>query len=135
MVTVSLEERVTRLETLEEANARQLAEVLSRLDRVLVIVEATRQESREMIEAARKESREINEANRQESREMNEATRKEMREISEANRQESREMIEAARKESRTFFVSIISIGAALTAAAIGTGIGTLIAVLDRATG
>lgn len=135
MVTVTLEERVTRLEALEEANSRQSAEVLSRLDRVLAIVEASREEARDMNEATRQEMREIIAAARKESREINETTRKEAKEINESSRQESGERIEAARKESRTFFVSIITIGATLTAAAIGIGIGTLITLLDRASG
>ena len=66
---VTPEERITRLEAIQEATTQQLALVLSRLDHVLQVVEAARQEAREMNEATRQEAREMNEATRQEARE------------------------------------------------------------------
>ena len=39
---VTPEERITRLEAIQEANAQQLAQVSSRLDQLLILVEAVR---------------------------------------------------------------------------------------------
>ena len=77
---VTQEERITRLEAAQEFNAQQFAEVLSRLNLIISIVEASRQEAREANEIARREAREMNEAARQEAREANEAARREARE-------------------------------------------------------
>ena len=65
---VTPEERITRLEAVQEANTQQMTLVLSRLEQVLYVIEAARQESREMNEVARKEAREMNDATRQEAR-------------------------------------------------------------------
>ena len=78
---VTPEERITRLEAIQEANAQQLALVLSRLDQVLNLMESVRQEAREINEATRQESREANEVARREAREMNEETRKDSRSL------------------------------------------------------
>ena len=118
---VTPEERITRLEAVQEANAQHSAEVLSLLGRILSTVEAGRQEAREMNEIARREAREANEAARREAREANEAARKEAREAN-----------EAARKEARNLFIAGFSIGAALFT---GFGVGTmtlLFRVLER---
>ena len=50
---VTPEERITRLEAIQEANTQQLALVLSRLDQAINLIEAVRQEAREMNEAVR----------------------------------------------------------------------------------
>ena len=151
---VTPEERITRLEAMQETNIRQWGEVVSRLDQILVLVEATRREAQEANEAVRKEARETNdatrrelvgaieaarleardnsEAARKESRESIEAARLEARDNNEAARKESRESIEAARRDSRNLFIAGFSIGAALFT---GLGVGTitlLFSVLER---
>jgi vacuolar-type H+-ATPase subunit H len=86
--------------------------VLSPLEQVLYLIEAARQESREMNEVAR-----------QEAREMNDASRLEAREESRTIRQETLQLEEAARKESRTFFLALVAIGAAIMGTVIGTSL------------
>ena len=98
---VTPEERITRLEAIQEANTQQLALVLSRLDQVVNQIEAARQEAREMNEAARQEARED--------------TR--------ALRRETHQLVEAARRESRIFFLSLIAIGAGVLGTVIGTSL------------
>ena len=131
---VTPEERITRLEAIQEANSQQLAEVLSVLGRILITVEAARQEAREMNEiarrearedneAARREAREMNEATRREAREMNEATRKEAREDNEATRKEAREYNEVVRRETRILFLSLLTLGVALFGTVLGTSL------------
>ena len=143
---VTPEERITRLEAIQEANTQQLALVLSRLDQVLNLNEAVRQEAREMNQAARQEAREMNQAARQEAREMNDATRQEAREMNDATRQEAREenrglrqemlqLVEAARRDARNLFIAAISIGA-VVATGLGGGIITLmLRILERLPG
>ena len=70
---VTPEERITRLEAIQEANTQQLALVLSRVDQVLNLIEAVRQEARDANELARREARERDEATRQEARERDES--------------------------------------------------------------
>ena len=65
---VTSEERITRLEAVQEANAQHSAEVMSLWGRILNTVEAARQEARDMSEATRKEAREDNDAVRKEDR-------------------------------------------------------------------
>ena len=120
---VTPEERITRLEAVQEANAQHSAEVMSLLGRILNTVEAARQEAREMNEIARREAREMNEATRKEAREDNEATRKEAREMNEATRKEAREDNEAVRKEARILFLSPLTLGAALFGTVLGTSL------------
>ena len=107
---VTPEERITRLEAVQEANSQQLALVLSRLDQVINLIEAVRQEAREMNEAARLEARE------------------EIR----ALRQETHQLVEGARRDSRNLFIAGFSIGAVLFTG-FGAGIITLLfRVLER---
>ncbi len=121
---VTPEERITRLEAAQEFNAQQFSEVLSRLNHILTVVEAARQEAREM-----------NEATRQEAREANEATRREAREANEVARKEARESIEAARKDARNLFIASLTIGA-IVSIGLGAGIITLLfRVLERLPG
>ena len=112
---VTPEERITRLEAIQEANVQQTAEVLSRLDHVLQVVEAARQEAREMNEAARREARE-----------MNEATRQETREETRALRQETHQLVEAARRDTRNLFIAGVAIVSAWGGGLIGLGIAIL---------
>ena len=128
---VTPEERITRLEAMQEANTQQSAEVLSRLDHVLNVVELARQEAREMNEAARQEAREMNEAARQEAREMNEAARQEAREENRALRQETHQMVDAARRDARNLFIAGLAIVSAWGGGLIGLGI----AILQRLPG
>ena len=110
---VTPEERITRLEAIQEATTQQLALVLSRLDHVLQVVEAARQEAREM----------------------NEATRQEAREDSRSLRQETHQLVESARRDARNLFIAALSIGAAL-AAGLGGGIVALtLRILERLPG
>ena len=118
---VTPEERITRLEAVQEANSQQLALVLSRLDQVINLIEAVRQEAREM-----------NETTRQEAREMNETTRQEAREEIRALRQETHQLVDGARRDARNLFIAGFSIGAVLFTG-FGTGIITLLfRVLER---
>ena len=118
---VTPEERITRLEAIQEANTQQLGLVLSRLDQVVSLIEAVRQEAREM-----------NEAVRQEAREMNEAARQEAREDIRALRQETHQLVDSARRDARNLFIAALSIGAAL-AAGLGGGIIALdLRILER---
>ena len=121
---VTPEERITRLEAVQEATSQQLAEVLSRLNHVLQVVEAARQEAREMNEAARQEAREMNEATRQEAREANEVARR-----------EAREMNESARRDARNLFIAAISIGAAVATGLGGGLIALMLRILERLPG
>jgi F0F1-type ATP synthase membrane subunit b/b' len=121
---VTPEERITRLEAVQEANTQQMTLVLSRLEQVLYVIEAARQESREMNEVARKEAREMNDATRQEAREENRALRQEMLQL-----------VEAARRDARNLFIAAISIGA-VVATGLGGGIITLmLRILERLPG
>ena len=131
---VTPEERITRLEAVQEANAQHSAEVLAILSRILNTVEAARQEAQEMNEVTRREAREMNEATRREAREANEATRREAREANEATRRETREDNAAVRKESREdnatirreariLFLSLLTLGAALFGTVLGTSL------------
>ena len=88
---VTPEERITRLEAAQEFNTQQFAEVLSRLNLIISIVEASRQEAREANEIARREAREMAESARRGAREMNEIARREAREMVESARREARE--------------------------------------------
>ena len=106
---VTPEERITRLEAMQEVNAHQMAEVLSRLDQLLQVVEAARQEAREANETARQEAREANET----------------------ARREAREMVESARKDARNLFIAGLAIASAWGAGLIGLGI----AILQRLPG
>ena len=106
---VTPEERITRLEAIQEANTQQLAEVLSRLDHVLNVVELARQEAREMNEAARQEAREENRA----------------------LRQETHQMVDAARRDARNLFIAGLAIVSAWGGGLIGLGI----AILQRLPG
>ena len=132
---VTPEERITRLEAIQEATTQQLALVLSRLDHVLQVVEAARQEAREMNEATRQEAREMNEATRQEAREINEATRQEAREDSRSLRQETHQSVESARRDARNLFIAALSIGAALAAGLGGGIIALTLRILERLPG
>ena len=140
---VTPEERITRLEAVQEATLLRFGDIISRQDALLLAneslrrdmmqaMDSARQEAREANEAARKEAREDNEAARKEAREDNEAARREAHEDNEAVRREPREGNEAARKESRNLFIAGFSIGAALFT---GFGAGTitlLFRVLER---
>ena len=117
---VTQEERITRLEAAQEFNAQQFAEVLSRLNLIISIVEASRQEAREANEIARREAREMNEAARQEAREANEAARKEAREAN-----------EAARRDARILFATAITVGISLGAG----GIAMVVRLTERLAG
>ena len=101
---VTPEERITRLEAMQEANTQQSAEVLSRLDHVLNVVELARQEAREMNEAARQEAREENRA----------------------LRQETHQMVDAARRDARNLFIAGLAIVSAWGGGLIGLGIAIL---------
>ena len=101
---VTPEERITRLEAIQEANTQQSAEVLSRLDHVLNVVELARQEAREMNEAARQEAREENRA----------------------LRQETHQMVDAARRDARNLFIAGLAIVSAWGGGLIGLGIAIL---------
>lgn len=106
---VTQEERITRLEAAQEFNAQQFAEVLSRLNLVISIVEASRQEAREANEAARREAREANET----------------------ARKEAREMVEAARRDARILFATAITVGISLGAG----GIAMVVRLTERLAG
>lgn len=106
---VTQEERITRLEAAQEFNAQQFAEVLSRLNLVISIVEASRQEAREANEAARREAREANET----------------------ARREAREMVEAARRDARILFATAITVGLSLGAG----GIAMVVRLTERLAG
>ena len=98
---VTPEERITRLEAIQEANAQQSAQILTLLSRILDTVEAARREAREMNEATRKEAREANEAARREAREDN----------------------AAVRRDARIWFLSLLTLGAALFGTVLGTSL------------
>ena len=117
---VTPEERITRLEAVQEANAQQWGLVLSRLDQLVNLVEGFRQEAREMNEAARQEAREMNEAARQEAREANELARR-----------ESREMVDSARRDARHLFIAGLAIVSAWGGGLFGLGL----AILQRLSG
>ncbi len=107
---VTPEERITRIEAVQEANIQRFSDVISRQDALLLSNESLRRDLMQAIDAARQEAREANEAARKEAREAN----------------------EAARKESRNLFIAGFSIGAALFT---GFGAGTialLFRVLER---
>ena len=112
---VTPEERITRLEAVQEANSQLLREVLSRLDHTINSIESARQEAREM-----------NEAGRQEAREMNEAGRQEAREETRALRQETHQLVDSARRDARNLFIAGAAIISAWGAGIIGLGIAIL---------
>jgi hypothetical protein len=133
---VTPEERITRLEAVQEASLLRFGDIISRQDALLLANESLRRDMMQAMDSARQEAREANEAARKEAREDNEAARKEAREDkredNEAVRREAREGNEAARKESRNLFIAGFSIGAALFT---GFGAGTitlLFRVLER---
>ena len=129
---VTPEERITRLEAVQEANLQRFSDIISRQDALLLANESLRRDLMQAIDVARQEAREINEAARKEARETNEATRKEGREANDAARKEAREDNAAARKEARNLFVAGFSIGAVLFTG-FGAGIITLLfRVLER---
>ena len=101
---VTPEERITRLEAVQEANSQMLREVLSRLDHTLNSIEAGRQEAREM----------------------NEAGRQEAREETRALRQETHQLVDSARRDARNLFIAGAAIISAWGAAIIGLGIAIL---------
>ena len=117
---VTPEERLTRLEAIQEVNAQQMALVLSRLDQVVNLIEAVRQEAREMSEAAR-----------QEAREMSEAARQEAREETRALRQETHQSVDAARRDARNLLVAGLAVVSGWGAGLIGLGL----AILQRLPG
>ena len=130
---VTPEERITRLEAMQEANSQLLREILSRQDyslshqdHILSAVEAARQEAREMNETTRKETQEMIEAARRETREIIEAARQEAREETRALRQETHQSVEAARRDARNLFIAGIAIVSAWGAGLIGLGIAIL---------
>ena len=98
---VTPEERITRLEAIQEANAQQSTQILTLLSRILDTVEAARREAREANEATRKEAREANEAARREAREDN----------------------AAVRRDARIWFLSLLTLGAALFGTVLGTSL------------
>ena len=98
---VTPEERITRLEAIQEANTQQSAQILTLLSRILDTVEAARREAREANEATRKEAREANEAARREAREDN----------------------AAVRRDARIWFLSLLTLGAALFGTVLGTSL------------
>ena len=106
---VTPEERLTRLEAIQEVNAQQMALVLSRLDQVVNLIEAVRQEAREMSEAARQEARE--------------ETR--------ALRQETHQSVDAARRDARNLLVAGLAVVSGWGAGLIGLGL----AILQRLPG
>ena len=129
---VTPEERITRLEAVQEATLLRFGDIISRQDALLLANESLRRDMMQAMDSARQEARESNEAARKEAREDNEAARKEAREDNEAVRREAREGNEAARKESRNLFIAGFSLGAALFT---GFGAGTitlLFRVLER---
>ena len=109
---VTPEERITRLEAILEANAQQSAQILTLLSRILDTVEAARREAQEANEAARREAREDNAAARREAKEANEAARKEAREDN-----------AAVRRDARIWFISLLTLGAALFGTVLGTSL------------
>ena len=109
------------MEAIQESNSQQLALVLSRLDQVVNLIEAVRQEAREMNEAAR-----------QEAREMNEAARQEAREDLRALRQETHQQVDGARRDARNLFIAAISIGAAVATGLGGGIIALMLRILER---
>ena len=129
---VTPEERITRLEAVQEATLLRFGDIISRQDALLLANESLRRDMMQAMDSARQEAREANEAARKEAREDNEAARREAREDNEAVRREAREGNEAARKESRNLFIAGFSLGAALFT---GFGAGTitlLFRVLER---
>ena len=130
---VTPEERITRLEAVQEANLQRFSDIISRQDALLLANESLRRDLMQAIDVARQEAREINEAARQEARETNEAARQEARDANEAARKEAREDNTAARKEARSLFVAGFSIGAVLFTG-FGAGIITLLLGVTRLT-
>ena len=129
---VTPEERITRLEAVQEANLQRFSDIISRQDALLLANESLRRDLMQAIEAARQEAKEANEVARKEAREDNEAARKEARENNEAARREAREDNEASRKEARNLFIAGFSVGAVLFTG-FGAGIITLLfRVLER---
>jgi hypothetical protein len=129
---VTPEERITRLEAVQEASLLRFGDIISRQDALLLANESLRRDMMQAMDSARQEAREANDAARKEAREDNEAARREAHEDNEAVRREAREGNEAARKESRNLFIAGFSIGAALFT---GFGAGTitlLFRVLER---
>ena len=65
---VTPEERITRLEAVQEANSQMLREVLSRQDQILNGIEAARQEAREETRALRQETHQLVDSARRDAR-------------------------------------------------------------------
>ena len=123
---VTPEERITRLEALQEANVQRFDDVNARLDTIIRGNDAARQEAREANQALRQEMQEANQALRQEMQEANQALRQDTRDMNESTRREMLQLVEAARKESRTYFLALLSLGAILMAATITTTVTVL---------
>ena len=123
---VTPEERITRLEALQEANVQRFDDVNARLDTIIRGNDAARQEAREANQALRQEMHEANQALRQEMQEANQALRQDTRDMNESTRREMLQLVEAARKESRTYFLALLSLGAILMAATITTTVTVL---------
>ena len=96
---VTPEERITRLEAVQEATLLRFGDIISRQDALLLANESLRRDMMQAMDSARQEAREANEAARKEAREDNEAARKEAREDNEAARREAHEDNEAVRRE------------------------------------
>ena len=123
---VTAEERITRLEALQEANVQRFDDVNARLDTIIQGNDAARQEAREANQALRQEAREANQALRQEMHGANQGLRQDTRDMNESTRREMLQLVETARKESRTYFLALLSLGAILMAAAITTTVTVL---------
>ena len=107
---VTPEERITRLEAVQEANLQRFSDIISRQEALLLANESLRRDLMQAIDATRQEAREDNEVARKEAREDN----------------------EAARKEARNLLIAGFSIGAVLFTG-FGVGIITLLfRVLER---
>ena len=107
---VTPEERITRLEAVQEANLQRFSDIISRQEALLLANESLRRDLMQAIDAAKQDAREANEVARKEAREDN----------------------ESARKEARNLFIAGFSIGAVLFTG-FGVGIITLLfRVLER---
>ena len=107
---VTPEERITRLEAVQEANLQRFSDIISRQEALLLANESLRRDLMQAIDGAKQDAREANEVARKEAREDN----------------------ESARKEARNLFIAGFSIGAVLFTG-FGVGIITLLfRVLER---
>ena len=118
---VTPEERITRLEAVQEAILQRFSDIISRQDALLLANESLRRDLMQAIDVARQETREANEVARQEAREANESARKEAREAN-----------EASRKDARNLFIAAISIGAAVATGLGGGLIALMLRILER---